>query len=81
MCPASATCLCLVTTDLLWAGLLLVVVAFSIYLGARTAPNPYDKRQPWKDAKDGNIWARLAVGSSVLFGALIVAHFVCLFIA
>jgi hypothetical protein len=54
------------------------VVIFSIYLGARDDPNPYNNRKVWKDAKLGNKWAQLCVLYSIFFGIYLALFFYCL---
>lgn len=70
--------MCPISPNYLYAGMFVAVIFFSCYLGSKEQPNPYENREVWKDAKAGNFWARVCVGYSVVFGALLLAFFGCL---
>lgn len=70
--------MCPISPNFLYVGMLMAAVAFSFYLGSRQVSNPYENRRVWRDAKAGNLWAKICVIVSVLFGVLLLAFFGCL---
>jgi hypothetical protein len=68
-----------ISPNYLYAAMMIAVVLFSLYLGSRDQPNPYDNRTVLKDAKAGNFWARMCVAYSFLIGIFMIAFFSCFF--
>ena len=70
--------MCPISPNFLYAGVLILAVAFSCYLGFRDVENPYEDRRVWRDAKAGGVIAKACIVISLAFGVLLVAFLVCL---
>ena len=51
----------------LFAGMTVLVILYSFYLGSRNNLNPYKDRSVFKDAKAGNFWARICLIFAFLY--------------
>lgn len=69
---------CSATITVLYWAMAGAVIVFSCYLLSKRDDNPYENRRPFRDAKRGNIWARLVVWYTYMFGLILVSHFACL---
>jgi hypothetical protein len=69
---------CSATAGLLYWAMLGAAAVFSCYLLSTKSDNPYNNRRPFRDAKNGNTWAKLVVWYTYAFGLVLVWHFACL---
>nr|WP_315229430.1 hypothetical protein [uncultured Albidiferax sp.] len=60
----------------LFAGMTVLVILYSFYLGSRNNLNPYKDRSVFKDAKAGNFWARICLIFAFLYFIFMIFSFV-----